>query len=395
MTTLYRSYPVIQPQVLNKLNKLGCCLKAMKKVLFVGTTFYDFTKPASISHLKEKFEGLAASVRPYILGRGKPFYKKIWGSDFYLLPNRFLYWLLVLQFGFFICLTKRIDTIVAQSPLIEGFVGALLKKFLRQDLIVEVHGDWENAPFLSKKRRLRWLQKRFIPVLAKFSLRTADKIRAISQFTKNKALKISGPKPCFVFPTFTDIDSFLQEKLVTFENFILFVGALEKVKGVDILIEAFFGLVKEFPYFKLVIIGAGSEKKNLEFRVKNLELGKRVEFQGRLSLEETENIMKHCYCLVLPSVSEGLGRVLIEAMALGKPVIGSKVGGIPDLIKHGQNGFLFEVGKAKELTERLKILLENKDLALTMGEQGRAMVREKFSNQKYIQNYLQMFNVED
>jgi len=114
--------------------------------------------------------------------------------------------------------------------------------------------------------------------------------------------------------------------------------------------------------------------------------------EGKLSLAETKNKMKNCYCLVLPSITEGLPRVIMEAMALGKPVVASRVGGIPDLIQDGQNGFLFEVGNSKELAEKLRILLNNKTLAVEMGKKGQELIQSKFSNEKYISNYLQMIN---
>jgi len=356
-----------------------------KKVLFIGVTNYDLEK-LELQHLKKKFEGLSQGMEVLVLAKGKPFHKKIWQTEFYLLPANFLFWPLAFWLAFYLCLTKKIDTIVAQSPLIEGLVGSVLKKTLRKELIVEVHGDWEaRYPSL----------KKILSILAKFSLKNADKIRAISSFTLEKARRISPNKPYFVFPTFTDIDDFLQEKNTQFNNFILFVGNLQKVKGIDLLMEAFHKLNFQFPIsnFQLVIIGEGPERKNLGFLASKLKIQDKIEFKGQLSLEETRNVMKNCYCLILPSLSEGLGRVLIEAMALGKPVIGSNVGGIPDLIKDGQNGFLFEVGNTEELAEKLKTLLNNKILVVEMGKRGREFVQDKFSNEKYIRNYLDTINL--
>lgn len=363
----------------------------MKKVLFIGITNYDF-KEFSPLHLKKKFLGLSKGLKPYILARGKPFHKRIWNTDFYLLPSGLFFWPLAIPLAFYLCLVKRIEVVIAQSPLIEGFVGAIIKKILGKELIVEMHGDWKEGTFLSKKRKFEVIEKKITPFLAKFSLKNADKIRAISIFTKKEAIKISGLKPYFLFPTFTDIDIFLEEKGTLWQDFILFVGALSLVKNIRILIEAFSKIEKEFPNFKLTIIGEGPERKNLESKVKSLNLGNKVEFKGRLSLEETKNIMKKCYCFVLPSLSEGLGRVLMEAEALGKPVIGSRVGGIPDLVKNGQNGFLFEVGDLDDLVEKLRILLKYPDLAIKMGKQGREFIRSNFSNEKYIKNYISMIN---
>lgn len=362
----------------------------MKEVLFIGVSRYNFKDKESIACLQVKFEGLSQGIKPYVVARGRPFYKRAWGADFYLLRFRFFFWLSAFLISFYLCLTKKIDVIVAQSPLMEGFVGAILKKVLRKELIVETHGDWWEGPFLSRKRRFEIAQRKLAPFLAKFSLKNADKIRAVAQYLADEAKKTAPQKPYFIFPTFTDLDLFLREAESGTDKFILFAGQLEKVKGVEYLIEAFAELANDFPDFKLIIAGDGSELSNLRLQVSNFKLQEKVEFKGRLSLRETKDIMKKCRCLVLPSLSEGLPRVLLEAMALGKPVVGSAVGGIPELIKDRENGFLFEKGNVDDLAKKLKILLADKDLAVEMGRIGRSFVRENFSNEKYTENYLKM-----
>ena len=364
----------------------------MKRVLFIGITNYDF-KEKLPSHLEKKFLGLSREINPYILARGRPFHKKIWNSQFYLFKTRFFYWLFAFFAGFYLCLFKKIDTIVAQSPLTEGCLGVFLKKIFRKELIVEVHGDWIEAVFLSKKRKFEKIQRKIVPILANFSLKRADKIRTISEYLTQQSKKIVSDKSYFIFPTFTDLDMFLAEQDLEFKNYILFVGVLEEVKGLDWLIESFGKIKAEYPDFKLIIVGQGSEQKNLESKIKSLELGERVEFKGKLSLKETKDIMKSCYCLVLPSRSEGLGRVIMEAQALSKPTIGSNVGGIPGLIKNGQNGFLFQPNRPEELAEALRKLLKDKSLAIEMGKKGREFIRVNFSNERYIKNYIQMIKL--
>ena len=364
----------------------------MKKVLFISNTNYNFKDEKASSYFKKKFEDLGRETKIYVLAKGEPVHKKIWGTDFYLLKPRIFFWSLAFFVGFYLCLSKKIDTLIAQSPLMEGFTATLLKKILKKELIVEVHGDWVEATFLSKKRKFEKIQRKVVPILAKFSLKSADKIRVVSKYLAGRAKEIVPKKDYFLFPAFTDLDMFLAERDIRFKNFILFVGVLEKVKGIDYLIRAFNEIKNEFPQFKLVIVGEGSERENYQLSIINYQLQDRVEFKGKLSLTETKDIMKNCSCLILPSLSEGLGRVLLEAMALGKPVVGSKVGGIPDLIKDGQNGFLFEKGNSEELTEKLKVLLNDKNLAIKMGKKGKEFIRENFSNEKYIQNYIEMIN---
>lgn len=330
----------------------------MKRVLFIGVTKYDLEKDV---HLRKKFEGLSRGIKPYVLAKGKIIFgRKIFGAEFYLLPPTIFFWPMAIILAFWLCLAKRVDVIVAQSPLMEGLAGTIIKKLLKKELIVEIHGDWEARKILSK--------------LAPFSLKNADKIRAVAQYLITKAQKIIPNKPYYIFPTFTDLDKFLEERDAKFEKFVLFVGRDHPVKGVKYLTEAFLKIEKDFPDFKLVLAGEGLPG-------------------GKLPLEEVKKKMKDCYCLVAPSMSEGLPRVIMEAMALGKPVVGSNVGGIPELIKDGETGFLFEVGNSNELAGKLRALLDNKELAIKMGQKGREFVKNKFSNEKYIQNYIQMLNL--
>lgn len=332
----------------------------MKRVLFIGVTNYNLAKDV---HLKEKFEGLARGINPYILAKGKPFHKRVWGAEFYLLPPA-IFWFLAPFFAIWLCLSKRIDTIIVQGPLLEGLLGTALKTIFRKELIIELHGDWEE--------RLPDFKK-VLTFFAKRVLRNADKIRAVADYLIVKAKKYAPDKPYFLFPTFTDLDDFLAETDIRFDNYILFVGRADRVKGVKYLRGAFSSLEKDFPDFKLVLAGAGLP-------------------EGKLSLAEVRNKMKDCYCLVLPSITEGVPRVLMEAMALQKPVIASRVGGIPDLVQDGQNGFLFEAGNVGQLAEKLRTLLKDKNLAIAMGKRGREFIEANFSNEKYIANYLQMIN---
>ena len=332
----------------------------MKNVLFIGVTKYNLEKDL---HLKEKFEGLARGVKPHVLARGSLFHKEVWGTSFYLLPRPF-FLVIAPELAFWLCLAKKIDIVVVQGPLLEGLLGMALKKILRKELIVEIHGDWEE--------RLPALRG-VLTFFAKRVLRSADKIRAVADYLILKAQKYVPAKPYFLFTTFTDLDDFLAEKDIQFNNEILFVGRNDRVKGIKYLTEAFSLIRKDFPDFKLVLVGDGLP-------------------EGKLSLEETRNKMKNCYCLAIPSLSEGLPRVLLEAMALGKPVVASGVGGIPDLIQDGQNGFLVEPRNAVQLAEKLKILLRDKNLAVAMGKMGRELVQDKFSNERYIENYLRMIN---
>jgi glycosyltransferase involved in cell wall biosynthesis len=97
--------------------------------------------------------------------------------------------------------------------------------------------------------------------------------------------------------------------------------------------------------------------------------------------------------LVLPSMSEGLGRVIIEAMATGTPVIGSRVGGIPEVIQDGVTGFLVPAGDEKAIAEKLRWIFANPDKARAMGDWARRSAERLFSTDSYVQNYKKIFEL--
>ena len=119
--------------------------------------------------------------------------------------------------------------------------------------------------------------------------------------------------------------------------------------------------------------------------VDNLQLTDKVIFAGKLSSGEVREAMKDCYVFVLPSLSEGFGRVLIEAMALSKPVIASNVGGIPEIVKDGENGFLCG-WNAEEIGERLVQIISDDSLYSRLSANAPHAVQQ-FEKMKVIREY--------
>ena len=99
--------------------------------------------------------------------------------------------------------------------------------------------------------------------------------------------------------------------------------------------------------------------------------------------------------LVLPSLAEGFGRVLIEAMATGTVVIGSKVGGIPEIIQEGENGFLVPADDAPALAAKLHWVLSHPQEALKMGQAGKSYARKAFSPEAYLASYSEVFEASE
>jgi glycosyltransferase involved in cell wall biosynthesis len=290
--------------------------------------------------------------------------------------------------------------LVAQSPY-EGFAAAIVKVVAgwfgrRLALIVENHGDFEESLFL--QRRVRWvgLYCFLMHYSAGFALKHADLLRAVSDSTRAQLERRAPVKPIAQFVAWTDIEVFFKAGINSRKtiNTIVYAGVLIPRKGVEFLIDAFAQVAHEFSNARLWLIGKAENKeyaKALKTQVARFGLNGNVEFFEALPQQELAKYMARACALVLPSLSEGLGRVVFEGMACGTPVIGSSVGGIPGMIEEGVTGFLVPPGDLKELTERLLWVLRHPKEAEKMGQKAREFAQRFFSPQAYQQSYDQLF----
>lgn len=165
---------------------------------------------------------------------------------------------------------------------------------------------------------------------------------------------------------------------------ILFVGRLIPWKGVKYLISAMEKVIKNIPDSCLVIIGDGPERSSLEELCKKLHLSDYCQFLGFVDQTDLFSYYQNSAVFVLSSImynsqTEGLGVVLLEAMASGLPVIGSYVGGIPDIIQDGVNGLLVPPEDPDALSDAIIRVLTNPDIIIRYREEGKKTVTEQFS----------------
>ena len=155
------------------------------------------------------------------------------------------------------------------------------------------------------------------------------------------------------------------------------VGRLSLDKDVETVIDALARLVGSFPGTTLVVVGEGPRRAALEKRAREAGMQERVRFLGyRADMRE---IYAALDLFVQSSRTEGMPNTILEAMAMGRPVVATAVGGVPEMIRDGQDGLLFPVGDAETLAARLKALLEDAELRRRLGEQARRRVEERFS----------------
>ena len=167
------------------------------------------------------------------------------------------------------------------------------------------------------------------------------------------------------------------------------VGTLRSVKGHKYLIQAIPLILDKFPHTRLVLVGDGPLRSELERLAEKLKVRERIMFLGyRPDVSELMNIFD---IFILPSLSEGLSNVLLEAMAASKPVIATNVGGNPEVVEDGRTGLLVPPKDPKKIAEAVNELLDNKNKRLEMGKAGLERVKEKFSISKTVREYKEVY----
>jgi glycosyltransferase involved in cell wall biosynthesis len=160
---------------------------------------------------------------------------------------------------------------------------------------------------------------------------------------------------------------------------ILFLGIVGKRKGIYDIINSINYIAEKNPNFEF-IIGGNGEVEVARKKVKENKVDKFIKFLGWVNLEQKNELLRDADVYVLPSYNEGLPMSLLEAMSWGLPVISTDVGGIPELIRNGEDGFIIKPGDVDALSKKLLALIDSEDLRVQMGVNGRSRIKNNFSD---------------
>jgi glycosyltransferase involved in cell wall biosynthesis len=169
------------------------------------------------------------------------------------------------------------------------------------------------------------------------------------------------------------------------------VGRLANAKGQALLIEAAARLKREGLEFQIVLAGNGPLQKELEQLVRELDVTDRVELRGWVSNDDVRELLQGSRALVLPSFAEGLPVAVMEAFAMGRPVVASRIAGMPELVEHRVSGWLIDAGSVESLTNAIRDVLRTTPEALTqMGRVGRRRVEAQHDALKEAKKLLRL-----
>ena len=273
---------------------------------------------------------------------------------------------------------RECDVIHAHWSL-AGLAGLIASRILGKPIVLTMHHGTTQT--LTK--------------IEKVVLEQVDYVLCNSAFTLAHVLETAKPKVTKVIPPGVDTRTFqpqaeniasshLLQKLSADRLVIFTIGRLIELKGHKYLLEAFRQLPEDI-HAHLLIGGDGALRQTLENQVKQNGLSDRVTFLGHIPNRLAPLYYTRADIYAQPSIidkhgnTEGLGIALLEAMACETPCVGSRTGGIPEIIIDGKNGFLVEPADSLQLAEMISILLKDKDLRIRMGKQGRRFVEDNYS----------------
>ena len=275
------------------------------------------------------------------------------------------------------------DAIIAHGVYRTGMVGLLLSLAWRRPLMIELMGHPYRG-FELDKRLIGRFKRLVAPYFVSLVFRRSHAIRLLypSQIADLGSTVTESLVPrMHVFHSFVPVSCVAQGPALRSRE-ILFVGFPWYLKGVDILISAFLRLADDFPDVTLRIVGYCPDVAPWK------ELAghhPRVMFSGPLPNEQVVEMMRNAAVFVLPSRTEAMGRVLLEAMAAGTPVIAARVDGVPHYIRDGLDGLLFDREDVEGLETALRRVLMAPDEAQVRAERAREKTLRDYSEERYAQ----------
>jgi glycosyltransferase involved in cell wall biosynthesis len=269
---------------------------------------------------------------------------------------------------------RHIDLVHIHSASYTSFweksIYILTARVFRKKVILHVHGAMFSEFYQSSKTLARWL--------IRCTLQRCHRIIVLSQSWKEFFRKILPAEKLSVIPNGIDLKPFLEAKgEKTVIPSILFLGEVGRRKGVYDLLQAAKILHDRNIDCRWYVAGPGEidEAKSYAGR---LGLEKEVEFLGPQTGADKVQLLARSWIFVLPSYAEGLPIVVIEAMVSGLPVIAGHVGGIPEMVTEGENGFLIQPGNVNDLADKIAMLLSDKALIQGISQNNQKAVEEKY-----------------
>lgn len=243
-----------------------------------------------------------------------------------------------------------------------------------------------------------YLSSRFYSLLSRLTLMNAGAVIAQTNNMKGAMQEICE-RDIFVIPNGVNMDRFSRLSreesrsklnIKGSDIILLFVGGLRSIKGVRYLVESMSIIKQESGNVRLLIIGDGKERQDLEKLATKLNLNECIHFVRQVPNEVIPEYMISSDLFILPSLSEGFPVTVLEAMAAGLPIVITRVGGMPEIVREGENGFLVEPKNPGHIAEKVRLLLEDNELRWRISENNRKKA-EQYSWERIARNIQEVY----
>ncbi len=289
---------------------------------------------------------------------------------------------------------EPVDIIVAQQEV--AAVGALMKMKIMRPFVVSLHGS------LSFPEWNKWgIIKPFLMLVFKWALHQADAVRAVSPYIAGMAEERGVAKEkIHVVPTPVDLGHFRTVNSLQLHAFrrqwegkdvVLYVGRMEPVKNIPLLVDAFSQVLGAHKGAHLVLVGTGSQEGRIREEVAKRGIEEKVTFAGAVSPDRMPLYYHMAQVVVLPSVSESLGKVLIEAGMARVPVVATRNGGAEYIVEHDRTGLLVPQKDAAALARAISRLLGDKRYAKHLGNAAPPILKKKFDYEHAVTQWVQVW----
>jgi len=374
----------------------------MKNVLFIAPTTYQL--PLT-ENLKKKFITLSevCNVSVLAFANSKTFLNETYGN-FYLnkkIKNRLLNYFRIIQISIFttykIIKKENIDIVCFQDP-VSSFFSILFLKVRRAEvkIIVETHGDFIETLSLEKNLVLPRLYKKLFYIMAKYSIGKSNIIRAVSSSTEQQVLDIDSSKSVVRFPAWIDFKDFqnIEPKPLSKDKFnILFIGSVTDRKKPHMIIEAI-QRINDKSYHLSIVGPAPNEKyfKELKDLIDKSDLQNQVSLIGPVDRESVKDYYSTSNLMILPSISEGLARVIFESQVAMCPVLVTDAPGMSDIVIDGQTGYVFESNNLDSLSLKIEYIKNNYDEACLVAKNAKGFILSNYSEDNFKFSFKKLFD---
>ena len=374
----------------------------MKNVLFIAPTTYQL--PLT-ENLKKKFITLSevCNVSVLAFANSKTFLNETYGN-FYLnkkIKNRLINYFRIIQISIFtthkIIKKENIDIVCFQDP-VSSFFSILFLKVRRAEvkIVVETHGDFIETLSLEKNLVLPSLYKKLFYIMAKYSIGKSNIIRAVSSSTEQQVLDIDSSKSVVRFPAWIDFKDFqnIEPKPLSKDKFnILFIGSVTDRKKPHMIIEAI-QRINDKSYNLSIVGPAPNEKyfKELKDLIDKSELQNQVSLIGPVDRESVKDYYSTSNLMILPSISEGLARVIFESQVAMCPVLVTDAPGMSDIVIDGQTGYVFESNNLDSLSLKIEYIKNNYEEASLVAKNAKGFILSNYSEDNFKFSFKKLFD---